>query len=80
MALLTTVAIPCPSRPGPSGAEATPEVSTCTRGLLYQPATAKAAKAAKAANGSSVIAPGRGGLLCRQCACDTFGEFWQRLA
>ena len=44
MALLTTVTIPCP-RPGPSGAEATVGVSTCTRGLLCQPLTATAANA-----------------------------------
>ena len=52
MALLTAVTIPCSRRPGPSGAEATLEVSTCTRGLLCQPRTATAA------NGSFVIAPG----------------------
>ncbi len=34
MALLTAVTIPCSRRPGPSGAEATLEVSTCTRGVV----------------------------------------------
>jgi len=39
MGLLTTVAIPCPRRPGPSGAEATLEVSTCARGGVVVSAT-----------------------------------------
>ena len=66
MALPTTATIPCPRRPGPSGAEATPEVSARTRGLLYQAATATAANGIacrKPCVYGQELSPGNGSLV-----------------